>query len=98
MSTAFLTAVTSMAPTKLDPLELFLDADIIVQLVIIGLVIASIWVWALMIGFSMRLRNLQRASAAFEKSGFSASAASRCSRAAAVWSTAARAIPAWNRT
>jgi biopolymer transport protein TolQ len=32
------------APTRLDPLQLFLDADIVVQLVIAGLVLASIWV------------------------------------------------------
>ncbi len=72
MSLATLAAVTTAAPTKLDPLELFLDADIVVQLVIIGLVIASVWVWALMIGFSLRLGGLKRASAAFEEEFFEA--------------------------
>ncbi len=72
MSLATLAAATILAPTKLDPLELFLAADIVVQLVIAGLVAASIWVWALMVGFSLRLRNLQRGSAVFEEEFFDA--------------------------
>ena len=54
------------APTRLDPLQLFLDADIVVQLVILGLLLASLWVWTIIIGFGMRLANLRRKSAAFE--------------------------------
>ena len=34
------------APTHLDPLQLFLDAGIVVKLVMFGLLLASIWVWA----------------------------------------------------
>ena len=41
----FLAAAT--APTRLDPLQLFLDADIVVQAVIAGLLVASVWVWAI---------------------------------------------------
>ena len=54
------------APTRLDPLQLFFDADIVVQIVILGLLLASLWVWTLIIGFGMRLANLRRKSAAFE--------------------------------
>ncbi|KLE34770.1 protein TolQ [Aurantiacibacter luteus] len=54
------------APTRLDPIELFADADIVVQLVIAGLLIASIWVWAIIIGFTLRMRNLRRSSSTFE--------------------------------
>ena len=54
------------APTRLDPIELFLDADIVVQLVIIGLVLASVWVWAIIFGFSMRMGRTRRACESFE--------------------------------
>ena len=35
----------SAVSARLDPLSLFLDADIVVQLVMLGLILASIWVW-----------------------------------------------------
>lgn len=63
----FLTAATETAPTRLDPLQLFLDADIVVKLVIVGLVFASIWSWALIVGFSMRLSRLKSRAADFEE-------------------------------
>jgi biopolymer transport protein TolQ len=53
-------------PTRLDPLRLFLDADIVVQIVIVGLVVASIWVWTIIIGFSIRMARVRRQSAAYE--------------------------------
>jgi biopolymer transport protein TolQ len=61
-----LAAAAVGAPKRLDPLELFLHADIVVQLVIAGLLLASLWVWTLIIGFGLRLANLRRKSAAFE--------------------------------
>ena len=62
-----LSAATASAPTRLDPIELFMDADIVVQLVIAGLLLASVWVWAIIIGFGMRMGNTRRKSAAFEQ-------------------------------
>ena len=41
-----LAAAVPAAPTRLDPVELFLQADIVVQLVMAGLILASIWSWA----------------------------------------------------
>ncbi len=55
------------APTRLDPIELFLQADIVVQLVIVGLILASIWTWAIIIGFSMRMGRTRRNCDAFEE-------------------------------
>ena len=55
------------APTRLDPLELFLDADIVVQLVILGLVLASIWVWTIIVSFSLKMGQVDRRSVAFEQ-------------------------------
>ena len=61
----FLAAAT--APTRLDPLQLFLDADIVVQAVIAGLLVASVWVWAIIVSFSMRMSKIDRKSRAFER-------------------------------
>jgi biopolymer transport protein TolQ len=61
-------AALPAAPTRLDPLELFLDADIVVQLVILGLVLASIWVWTIVVSFALRMGRVRRASDAFEES------------------------------
>lgn len=66
-SLAILAAGPITPPTRMDPIELFLDADIVVQLVIIGLVLASIWVWAIIVGFSLRMGKVGRQSSAFEE-------------------------------
>jgi len=60
-------AAQGAAPTRLDPLQLFLDADIVVQLVIAGLIIASIWVWTIIVSFSMRIRKAEQGSRRFER-------------------------------
>lgn len=56
----------SGAPTRLDPVKLFLDADIVVQVVMAGLVLASIWVWAIIVSFSLRMGSVGRRSDAYE--------------------------------
>ena len=58
--------MTTSAPTRLDPLQLFLDADIVVQVVIVGLVLASIWVWTIIVAFSLRMGRVRRRSEGFE--------------------------------
>ena len=55
------------APTRLDPVKLFLDADIVVQVVMAGLVLASIWVWAIIVSFSLRMGSVNRRSDAYEE-------------------------------
>jgi len=59
--------MTTPAPTRLDPLQLFLEADIVVQVVIVGLVLASIWVWTIIVGFSLRMGRVRRRSEGFEE-------------------------------
>ena len=54
-------------PSRLDPLQLFLDADIVVQVVILGLVLASVWVWTIVVSFSLRMGKVRRHSAVFEE-------------------------------
>ncbi len=55
------------APGHLDPVKLFLGADIVVQAVIAGLLLASVWVWAIIAGFSLRIMRIGRRSDAYER-------------------------------
>ena len=66
MTLALLSAAAAPAATRLDPLELFLQADIIVQAVMIGLVLASIWVWMIIVSFSLRIGGLTKKSREYE--------------------------------
>ena len=50
----------------LSPVNLFLQADIVVKTVMIGLVLASVWTWAIILGHGFRLRAVARRSEAFE--------------------------------
>ena len=53
--------------TTLSPIALFLQADIIVKLVMVGLLIASVWTWAIIIAQWMKLRRVTRASDRYER-------------------------------
>ena len=61
------------AAARLDPLELFLQADIVVQAVMIGLILASIWTWTIIVSFSMRSKKMRRRSSHYEDDFFSSS-------------------------
>ena len=67
MTTLSLMAATAAAPTRLDPIELFLDADIVVQLVMAGLLLASIWVWTIIVSFTLRMRKLRGETRRYEE-------------------------------
>ena len=56
------TASTDM----MSPLALFLHADVVVKFVMLGLLAASVWTWAIIFTHSLRLRRINRATAAFE--------------------------------
>lgn len=63
----FLNATAAAAgPTRLDPIELFLMADIVVQAVMVGLILASVWTWAIIISFSMGIGKLNSRSRTYE--------------------------------
>jgi len=62
-----LLSAAAEAPKRLDPLQLFLDADIVVQVVIAGLVLASIWVWTIIVSFSIRMGRVRSKTGAFEQ-------------------------------
>ena len=44
----------------LNPINLFVDADIVVQLIMGGLLLASVWVWTIVISFGLRMARLRR--------------------------------------
>jgi biopolymer transport protein TolQ len=58
-----LTASTS----SMSPLSLFLQADIVVKGVMIGLLLASIWTWTVIIGFMIKLGKTSKKNEAFER-------------------------------
>ena len=43
-----------------SPIKLFLDADLVVKAVIIGLALASIWVWTIIISFTIKMSGISR--------------------------------------
>ena len=51
----------------LSPIHLFLQADIVVKGVMLGLLFASMWTWAIIIAHGWRLRKASRASDGFER-------------------------------
>ena len=50
----------------MSPLSLFLHADAVVKIVMLGLLLASVWTWAIIFTHSLRLRRINRATAAYE--------------------------------
>jgi biopolymer transport protein TolQ len=61
-----LAAAAAPAAARLNPVELFLQADIIVQAVMLGLIVASVWVWTIIVSFSLRIGGLGRKSREYE--------------------------------
>ncbi|QNN65099.1 protein TolQ [Sphingomonas rhizophila] len=57
----------------MSPLALFLQADAVVKIVMIGLLAASIWTWAIILTHSARLKRINKQSASFERDFWAAS-------------------------
>jgi biopolymer transport protein TolQ len=51
----------------MSPLNLFLQADAVVKAVMIGLLLASIWTWAIIFTHSIRLKRINRGTDRFER-------------------------------
>ena len=51
----------------MSPLTLFLSADIVVKIVMLGLLAASVWTWAIIFTHSLRLRRINRQTERFER-------------------------------
>ena len=50
----------------MSPMTLFLHADIVVKIVMLGLLAASVWTWAIIFTHAIRLRRINRATGKFE--------------------------------
>ena len=59
--------VTANTQAALSPIALFLHADIVVKIVMLGLLLASLWTWTIIFGRGGVLRRADRQNAEFEK-------------------------------
>ncbi|WP_374526773.1 protein TolQ [Novosphingobium sp.] len=73
MTTLALLAAAAEAPRHLNPVKLFLDADIVVQVVMAGLILASVWVWTIILSFSLRYARMAKRCDAYEREFWKAS-------------------------
>jgi biopolymer transport protein TolQ len=62
-----------VGPITLNPLTLFLEADIVVKAVMIGLLLASVWTWGIIFTFTLKLRAARKGSESFENAFWLAS-------------------------
>ena len=51
----------------MSPLHLFLQADAVVKAVMFGLLLASVWTWAIIFTHSLRLKRINRQTELFER-------------------------------
>ncbi|WFL76282.1 protein TolQ [Altererythrobacter arenosus] len=65
--TSTLSLLSVGGSSRLDPIDLFLQADIVVQAVMAGLILASIWVWMIIVSFSLRMGKLEKKSRSYEE-------------------------------
>lgn len=49
-----------------SPIKLFMDADLVVKAVIVGLALASIWVWTIIVSFLIKMGRIRRETDRFE--------------------------------
>ncbi|QYE34864.1 protein TolQ [Polymorphobacter sp. PAMC 29334] len=66
MPTVTVPGVLAKTAIDMSPLALFLQADIVVKLVMLGLIAASIWSWAIIVERSRRLSAINKQAKAFE--------------------------------
>ncbi|WP_372706256.1 protein TolQ [Brevundimonas sp.] len=59
--------MTAHVSTMMDPVALFLAADLVVKTVMIGLTVASLWSWAVIIDKAFKFTNLNSQATAFER-------------------------------
>ncbi len=55
------------AAGMMSPIALFMQADIVVKAVMLGLIAASIWTWAIIIAHAVKLKRAARENEGFEK-------------------------------
>ena len=60
------------AGATISPLALFLQADIIVKIVMVGLLLASVWTWGIIIAQWMKMQRINKGSDRYEREFWSA--------------------------
>ena len=55
------------AADRMSPVTLFLEADIVVKVVMVGLLLASIWTWAIIVAQWWKMRRIARENERFER-------------------------------
>ena len=60
-------AALNLDAASMSPIALFLQADWVVKAVMIGLLIASIWTWTIIVTFALRIGRTRRRMAKFER-------------------------------
>jgi biopolymer transport protein TolQ len=53
--------------STMSPIALFMRADIVVEIVMAGLILASIWTWTIIVGQWLRMRRVRRDNERFER-------------------------------
>ena len=61
-----MTPTLNMDAATLSPIALFLHADLVVKIVMIGLLIASVWTWTIVVTLGLRLARMRRETKRFE--------------------------------
>ena len=56
----------NMPTDVMSPIALFLQADIVVKAVMIGLLLASVWTWAIIFTHTLRLKRINKATERYE--------------------------------
>jgi biopolymer transport protein TolQ len=51
----------------MSPVALFLQADIVVKTVMVGLILASVWTWAIILAHALKTRRINRETSRFER-------------------------------
>ena len=59
-------ASVETAGAAMSPVALFLQADAVVKIVMVGLALASIWTWAIIVAHAMKVRRVARDTERFE--------------------------------
>ncbi len=62
-----MTPIIATNAASLSPVALFLQADIVVKLVMLGLLAASIWTWAIILSHALKMRRAARDCDVFER-------------------------------
>ncbi len=60
-------ANSNISSDVMSPIALFMQADIVVKAVMIGLLLASIWTWAIIVGQWLKMRRVMREGERFER-------------------------------